>query len=413
MIPVAKPYFTDEEAQATKDVLQSGWVTQGPKVAEFEEEFAHYVGSKFACATSSCTSALHLALLACGVRPGDVVITVSHSFIASSNAIRFCGAEPVYIDIDSDTYNMSPQHLSEFLSQQCDQRKDGYYFEHTSQLLTSEETPLNHVEQHIGRVSALLVVHQMGMPCDLKSILPLAEKFNIPVVEDAACAAGSEISFDIGKTFEKIGRPHGRVACFSFHPRKVMTTGEGGMITTNDESIDQRVRLLRHQGMDIPDTKRHDSKQIVFEQYVSTAYNYRMTDIQASIGIEQLKKLPDMIERRRKIVAQYCSKLKGVAGLQLPEEYMGFHTNWQSFPVRITDQCSRSRDEIMQILLDQGISTRAGIMNAHMEEPYQNKLWQLPNSEAARAQTIILPVYHTLSDKGIEFIIEQLIIAIS
>ncbi len=413
MIPVAKPYLTEDEVNATRDVILSGWVTQGPKVAEFEEEFAHFVGAKFACATSSCTSALHLTLQSCGVRPGDVVITVSHSFIATANAIRFCGAEPVFIDIDLATYNMCPDSLRRFLTNQCDQRKDGLYFQNVSQLLAAEETPLNYVEQHIGRVSAILVVHQMGMPCDLQSILEIASEYDVPVIEDAACAAGSEISFDVGKTFEKIGRPHGHAACFSFHPRKVMTTGEGGMITTNDEDIWRKVKLLRHHGMDLSDVQRHESRLVQMEQYVTTAFNYRMTDVQAAMGLEQLKKLPALVERRRSIVGAYRKALADVDCLSLPEEGAGIHTNWQSCPVRVGEGAARTRDEIMQWLLDKDIATRPGIMNAHLEEPYQNKMWHLPNSETARAETIILPVYHTLSDKGIEFIVEQLKLAVS
>ncbi|MGE0268455.1 MAG: DegT/DnrJ/EryC1/StrS family aminotransferase [Candidatus Omnitrophota bacterium] len=412
MIPVAKPYLTDEEVKAVQEVILSGWVTQGPKVAEFENAFKQYVGADYACATSNCTTALHLALKVCGVSPGDVVLTVSHSFIATANAVRQCSAEPVFIDIAPDTYNMSVQRLEEFFQTECEERPDGLYFKNVHQL-SCEENPFHYIEQHIGRIAALLVVHQMGMPCDLGKILPLAQKYNLPVVEDAACAVGSEISFDGSLTFEKIGRPRGDVACFSFHPRKVITTGEGGMITTNNPELDRQLRLLRHQGMDVSDVQRHESKTIQFEQYTTTAFNYRMTDIQAAIGLEQLKKLPKIIEQRRKMVEIYKSKLNDIGCFKMAEEPAYCKTNWQSFPVRILESSPRSRDEIMQYLMDHDIATRRGIMNIHQEQPYLNAMWQLPDSEAARDQVIILPVYHTLSEKGMELIIEQLKMAVS
>lgn len=412
MIPVAKPYLTEDEVKAVQDVILSGWVTQGPKVAEFENAFKDYTGAKYACAVSNCTTALHLALKVCGVSPGDVVITVSHSFIATANAVRQCSAEPVFIDIDPDTYNMSAVRLREFLQAECEQRPDGLYYKNVHQL-TCEETPFHYIEQHLGRVSALLVVHQMGMPCDLKNILPLAEQYNLPVIEDAACAVGSEISFDNGLTFEKIGRPRGDVACFSFHPRKVITTGEGGMITSRHPEVDRQLRLLRHQGMDVSDVQRHESKKVQFEEYVTTAFNYRMTDIQAAVGLEQLKKLPKIIEQRRKIIETYKQKLGDVDCFQMAGEPAYCKTNWQSFAVRVLDSSPRSRDDIMQFLMDHDIATRRGIMNIHQERPYLSEMWRLPESEAARDQSIILPVYHTLSEKGMDLIVEQLKMAVS
>ncbi|MBP9853331.1 MAG: DegT/DnrJ/EryC1/StrS family aminotransferase [Candidatus Omnitrophica bacterium] len=412
MIPVAKPYLTDDEVKAAQEVILSGWVTQGPKVAEFENAFKQFVGAEYACATSNCTTALHLALKVCGVSPGDVVITVSHSFIATANVVRQCLAEPVFIDIDPNTYNMCPRRLEKFLQEECETQPDGLYFKNIHEL-SCEETPLHYIEQRQGRISAILAVHQMGMPCNLNQILPLAKKYNLPVVEDAACAIGSEIFFDNRIMFEKIGRPHGDVVCFSFHPRKVITTGEGGMITTNNAEYDRKFRLLRHQGMDVSDIARHESKTVQFEQYTTTAYNYRMTDIQAAIGLEQLKKLPKIIEQRRKIVEMYRRKLSDVDYFRLIEEPAYCKTNWQSFPIRVLDSSPRSRDEIMQYLMDHDIATRRGIMNIHQEQPYLNKIWQLPESEAARDQTIILPVYHTLSEKAVDLIVEQLKMAIS
>jgi perosamine synthetase len=284
-IPIAKPWLGEAEAEAASRAILSGWVTQGPEVAAFEQEFATYVGANSACAVSNCTTALHLALLAVGVQPGDEVITVSHSYIATANSIRYCGAIPVFVDIEPQTYNINPMLIENVIS--------------------------DRLQRGIAeRTRAILIVHQIGMPCDLKAILDIAHRYNLPVIEDAACAIGSEILWD--GNWEKIGKPHGDIACFSFHPRKVITTGDGGMLTTNNPQWDQQFRLWRQHGMSIPDTVRHGAKQVIFESYPMLGYNYRMTDIQAAVGREQLKRLPEIVERRRYLAQQYQEKLADV-----------------------------------------------------------------------------------------------------
>ena len=269
-IPVALPVMDEREVEAAKRPIMSGWVTQGPEVAAFEREFSDYVGSKHACAVSNCTTALHLALLAVGVKPGDEVVTVSHSFVATANSVRYCGAKPVFVDIEPGTFNMDPGLIERVLS---------------------------------PSTKAVLCVHQMGMPCDMAAIARIARQNGLPVVEDAACAIGSEILWD-GK-WEKVGKPHGDVACFSFHPRKVITTGDGGMITTNNKDWDDSFRLLRVHGMSMDSSARHGAGRVAFESYLELGFNYRMTDIQAAIGREQLKRLPGIVAHRRELGDRY------------------------------------------------------------------------------------------------------------
>ena len=362
MIPIAQPFLGKEEAAAAAECVLSGWLTQGPQVAAFEREFAEFVGADHACAVSYCTVALHLALLALGIGPGDEVITVSHTFIATANAIRQCGAEPVFVDIEEGGFNMDPSAVEAAI------------------------TP---------RTRAILCVHQMGMPCDLAAILAIARRHDIPLIEDAACAIGSEIRLD--GSWTRIGHPIGDIVCFSFHPRKVITVGDGGMLTTSNPEWDKRFRLLRQHGMSVPDAVRHGSPVVIFEDYPVSGYNYRMTDIQAAVGRQQLKRLPGIVASRRARAETYRAVLDGMEGVFIPDEPEWARSNWQSYCIGLTPEIDQY--DVMQHMLDNGVATRRGIMCIHMEPAYAD----LPNrhglrrSEIARDRSIILPLFAQMS----------------
>lgn len=378
MIPVAKPWMDEAEVSAARRPILSGWVTQGPEVLGFEQEFAQYVGSQHACAVSSCTTALHIALLAIGVKPGDEVITVSHSFIASANSIRYCGATPVFVDIQPETFNVDPNLISRAITE---------------------------------RTRAILCVHQLGMPCDIASVLEIARRYSLPVIEDAACATGSQIL--VGDKWENVGRPLADIACFSFHPRKVITTGDGGMLTTNHSELDRKFRLLRQHGMSVPDTTRHTSQQVIFESYDVVGYNYRMTDIQAAIGREQLKRLPEILERRREMAVRYMEMLADVPGIKPPFEPAWARSNWQSYCVWIPERCDQR--SVMQSMLRDRVATRRGVMCVHREASYPRGTWscgleeepehseghcsRLACSEQAQEHSIVLPLFHQMTEK--------------
>lgn len=370
-IPVAKPFFAAEEEELVLEVLRSGWVSQGPRVAEFERKFADYVGAADAVAVSSCTTAIHLALVAAGIGSGDEVLCPSFSFIATANAIVHAGGTPVFVDIDETTYNIDPNCIEAAI------------------------TP---------RTKAILVVHQIGLPAALDEIAQIADRHGLLLIEDAACAIGAEFRG------QRIGRPHSLMACFSFHPRKILTTGEGGMITSSDLELTARLRRLRQHAMSLSDVARHSAMRVMTESYDEIGYNFRMTDLQAAVGIGQLTSLDKMIARRRELAKRYTDRLFAIPWLLVPFQPEGCLPNYQSYMVRLTDESPIGRDDLMQKMLDLGISTRRGVMAIHRELPYRDeKLEQsLRVTNLVTDSTLILPLFHAMEYSEQDYIVECL-----
>jgi len=369
-IPVAKPYLTKDEAQAAYDTILSGWVTQGPRVHEFEENFARYVGAKYAIAVSSCTTALHLSLIVSGIHPGDEVICPSMSYIATANSIRHAGAKPVFTEVTIADYNMDPLHTESLIN---------------------------------DRTKAIMIVHQMGSPADIDAFKLLAEKYHLKLLEDAACAIGSEYKGI------KIGT-HSDLVCFSFHPRKLITTGDGGMITTGNEDYCARLRHLRQHGMSVNDRLRHEAKTIVIEEYLEPGYNYRMTDIQAAVGIKQLEKIDWIVKERRRIAFQYIELLRDIDCIVLPVEKTSCRNNYQTFSIYLKKNCQITRNDLMSKLLERGISTRRGVMTSHREPAYglESVDLHLPVSEDASDNSIIIPLFVPMKDEEIIYLCKNI-----
>jgi dTDP-4-amino-4,6-dideoxygalactose transaminase len=369
VIPVMRPALTDEEARAVADAVSSGWVAQGPRVEAFEKAFATAVRASNGVAVSSCTAGLHLAMTLLEVGPHDDVVVPSLSFIATANAVRYVGARPVFADVELATGNL------------------------TANTVAAALTPATR---------AVILVHQAGVPADVEAIRAVCEPQGVEVVEDAACAAGS--------TYR--GRPVGtesRLAAWSFHPRKVITTGEGGMVTTEREDWAQRLRRLREHGMSMSASQRHASMQPVLEQYLELGFNYRMTDIQAALGIVQLRRLTEIVERRRFLARRYQSALAGLPGITTVQDPPYGTTNFQSFWILLQEDFPLTRNEVLQQLADKGISARRGIMAAHLEPAYETQLVaELPITERLTRESLILPLYHSLTEDDQDRVIDAL-----
>jgi dTDP-4-amino-4,6-dideoxygalactose transaminase len=370
-IPLLRPWTDEQEVNAAAEVIRSGWVSQGPKVMEFEQAVARYVGAEHGVATNSCTSALHLALHLSGIGPGDDVILPSFTCMATANAIHHAGARPVFADIDPDTYNLDP---------------------------ASTEAAMTPATR------AILVVHQIGLAADMEPFANLAARHALALVEDGACSLGGSSR---GKRVGGIAAP----TCFSFHPRKMITTGEGGMITTNDSELARRARLLRATGASISDLERHHARGALVQTYGEVGYNYRMTDIQAAIGLVQMGRLEAMLEQRTAQARRYDEAFRDIAEIAAPFVPDYATHAYSSYLVRLGPGAKVSRDEVLHGMAERGISCRVGIQPLHHEPFYRERYTGIsfPASEAAARDTLFLPIFPGLSEQDQDYVIATLV----
>jgi dTDP-4-amino-4,6-dideoxygalactose transaminase len=367
-VPFAKPAFNEGDGAAVAEAVMSGWVSQGPRVQAFEEAFAKRVGAPEAVATTNCTTALQLALYVSGVGPGDEVIVPSMSFIATANAVWQCGAMPVFADVDPRTFNLDAGSAAQAV------------------------TPAT---------KAIMPVHQIGLPADMDPILALADAHGLSVIEDAACAIGASYK---GRAIGSLGP----LACFSLHPRKVITTGEGGMIAVHDPEVAGRLRRLRQHAMDVSDLARHNAQDVVVERYAERGWNCRMTDIQAALGLRQLGVLEDILGERRRQAERYTAALSMIAGVEPPYTPAYAERTWQSYAVRIRPEAGIDRTELRRRLLADGIATRSGVMAIHEEASYAEPLRvSLKHTEEASANTLLLPLFVGLTEEQQDYVIER------
>ena len=387
-IPMAKPCFGEEEKEAVARVLESGWVVQGPRVAEFEKMVTESTKAKFAKASSNCTTALHLALLSSGIGPGDRVLVPSFTYVASANAIEYTGATPVFVDINPYTFNIEPQKIADYLEREQIQQSN---------------------------IKAIMPVHLFGLSADMNPIMEIARQYKLCVVEDAACALGALYQNKHVGTF-------GTAGCFSFHPRKSVTTGEGGMIITNNEGIATVIESLRNHGASISDLARHQNAGFLLPEFNVLGYNYRMTDLQGAIGVEQMKKLPYIVAKRIERAKIYDEQLKGVEYLQLPSAPEGCEHVYQSYVTQIKNPTAKTlslnelneiRNRIMFRLEERGIATRQGTHAVHTLGYYRQKYHldydSYPASLAADRLSITLPLYAQMTDEEQGYVIDNLL----
>jgi perosamine synthetase len=368
LIPFSRPYIGEAEARAVTDTINSGWIVGGPRLAEFERRYAELCGAPYAIGVSSWTTGAFLVLHSWGIGPGDEVIVPSLTFIASANVVVHAGATPIFAEIDSTTWNIDP----------------------------------NDVERKITpRTKAIIPVAQLGLPCAIDRINEIADRTGLHVLHDAACSFGSRIR----------GRPVGsfaRTTVFSLHARKIVTTGEGGVIVTFDNELADRLRRLRHQGMSQSDFARHSAKPTLFETYDEVGYNFRITDIQAAIGLAQLDRLSDILARRTAIARRYLAGLKRIRFVNGPHIAEGILPNWQSFQIALAPKAPLSRDELMEHLYSRGISTRRGVMASHLEPALQRFRLPLPKTEAAASQCLQLPIFPGLRENETDMVLSAM-----
>jgi dTDP-4-amino-4,6-dideoxygalactose transaminase len=371
-IPITRPYIGEEEAAAAAEVVRSGWLTQGKQVQAFEDALAAYTGARHAIVVSNCTTALHLALVVAGVGPGDEVICPSFTYIATANAVVHAGGTPVFVDIDPQTYNTTPE------------------------LLEAAITP---------RTRALMPVDQIGLAADMPAIMELAHRRGLVVVEDAAPTLGAAVHGQKIGTFADL-------TCFSFHPRKSITTGEGGLITTESDELADRLKTIRSHAASTSAFARHASGTTEIEEYRELGWNYRMTDVQAAIGLVQLGRLDGILAERRRLADRYSRLLGADARIQVPYVPEGRPHTYQSYCVWLHGGAPRA--DIMAALANRGIATRRGVMASHLEPYYRERYpdLSLPVTEQASAETLLLPLYVGMTESEQDLVIESLLAAL-
>ena len=381
-IPITKPLFGDEELEAVQRPLESGWVVQGPYVEEFESKFSDFTGAKHSVATSSCTTALHIAVAALGLSPGDEVLVPAFTWVSTANVVEYMGAKPVFVDIDLATFNVD------------------------TELLAQAVTP---------KTVGMIPVHLFGLAADMNPILELAKEHGLWVVEDAACAFGTRYQGAHAGTF-------GDAGCFSFHPRKSITTGEGGMITTASDELADLSRSLRDHGASRSDHARHvSSGSFLLSEYHHLGFNFRMTDIQGALGCVQMDRGPEVVEERTRRAKAYDEQLDELAWLEPPAVPEGYDHGYQAYVCLFQPQeptldnlvdLRTRRNELMATLEEGGISTRQGTHAAALQGYYREKYGldaaDFPNAALAEALTITLPLYAQMTDEEQAAVVDAL-----
>ena len=363
-IPLALPYFDEEEIEEIKEVLDSGWVSQGPKTKEFEEVFAKYVGAKYAIAVTNCTAALHLSLLAIGVGKGDEVLVADFTYPATAHSVLYCGAKPIFIDVDPKTYNIDPELIEEKITE---------------------------------KTKAIIPVHTFGQPADMEPIMEIAEDYGLRVIEDAACAHGAKYKNKFAGTI-------GDTGCFSFHARKGMTTGEGGMVVTNDRKLADEIRSLSIYGI-TSTWDREKSEEFIIPKFVKLGFNYKMSDISAAVGIVQLRKLEKMIERRRELARYWDENLQNLELIEPPYCSEDVRHVYQSYVALVDKRINRNK--LIERLRKEGIQTQIGTYACHVQPVYKSEQ-KCPNSLDIFNRSLALPIYYKLKEEDIDIVVAHL-----
>ena len=372
VVHISLPCVGDEEWEATREVYRSGWITQGPKVAEFEKEFAKLHNAKHALAVTSCTTGLHLCLAGLDIQAGDEVIVPAFTWVATANVVEYMGAKPVFCDVDTRTNNIDTTKLKSLIT---------------------------------NKTKAIIPVHLFGLCADIDEIKAIAT--DIPIIEDAACAAASQYKDGFAGTL-------GLAGVFSLHPRKSISTGEGGMILTNDDAFADKLGKLRNHGAEISEEQRHHgAKPYLLPDFNMLGYNYRMTDIQGAVGLVQIKKLMGFVEERDKWAKYYNEKLSEISWLTTPLIPENGRHSWQSYCVYVDpDTAPMKRNDIMMYLKDHGIAARPGTHAVHMLNYYQDKYGykasDFPGAQACNDNTMSIPLHNRMSVEDFEYVVEKL-----